>query len=124
MKKILIKYSPTFVVLIIILIWIIYGNAIGLKQKKKSCEIEKSLSINKVVKQIVQDSINPPLKIIVFTDGTKLESIYTYGLWERVNIDDSIVKKPNSLEYLIFRYYGVDTFFVDVDCSTIKGPIW
>lgn len=114
-------------IIVALLAWYIYGHTFGLVTIKNSCKTEKAISFNKKVKNIIQDSINPPLKEIVFTDGSRYKSIYTYGLWMSINKGDSIVKKSNTLQYLIYRYseaIQVDTFYTDEDCDKIENKLY
>ena len=117
------KYLPFFIFTLLMLSWFIYANTVGLNKTKNSCKNEKKIFFNRKVKDIIQDSINPPLKKIVFADGTEYEYEYTYGLWIGLNKGDSVVKKANTLQYIIYRNCDtmqVDTFYRNEDCDEIR----
>jgi len=103
-------------------LWHLYAKTIGIRDIKKDCRMEKSIIFNKKVKDIIQDSINHPLSKIIFSDGYVYQTPYTYGLWIGLKVGDSVVKKANTLRYIIYRHcesLRVDSFGKDEDCEKI-----
>ena len=87
---------------LIILIWIVVKAFRGSTLTKQECEKEKQLDFKGVVEYIEGDRMNPAQKMLFFSNGFKLEQIYTVGLWNEVEIGDSIVKEKGTLNYSIY----------------------
>lgn len=66
-------------------------------------ETEKEMVIQGVARNILLDSFNRSQKFIVLANGTKVIPPYTYGLWNKVEIGDSIIKRKGRLNYVIYE---------------------
>lgn len=86
-------------------------------KRLEKCALEKSLVFSGVVSAIVADTANPPAKIIYLTNGTKA---YSYSeIWEKVGVNDSIVKIEGHLIYKIYYKEGLQRELIidhDVFC--------
>jgi hypothetical protein len=70
---------------------------------KQICEDEKKMSFSGIVSNIVLDSANRSRKFVILSNGTKIITPYTYGLWNEVQVGDSLVKIINTLNYIVYK---------------------
>jgi len=103
------KYSRIFfgIVAVLIptsvLIYLLITLFINQSYVRDICEEEKRVSYSGVVSLIQTDSLNPAQKFIYLSNGYKILTPFTYGLWNELYIGDSVVKFPHSLNYIIYR---------------------
>jgi hypothetical protein len=68
-----------------------------------TCKLEKAMSYKGKVVAIVRDSFNLSQSFILLANRDTVLPQYTYGLWNEVHPGDSLIKLPNTLNYIIFR---------------------
>lgn len=86
-----------------------------LKAPTNECEAEKKLSFAGIVIGIQLDSFNKAQKFIILSNNVKIIPPYTYGLWNEVQVGDSLVKHPNSLNYSVY---------LSPDYKKVKELLW
>lgn len=114
------KLISEALVLLIFFIYLRPCNSVNTSRdgkRQEQCALEKSSVFSGVVSAIVADTANPPGKIIYLTNGTKG---YSYSeIWEKVGVNDSIVKIEGHLIYKIYYKEGLQRELIidhDVFC--------
>lgn len=79
-----------------------------LKAPTNDCEQEKKMSFKGIITGIELDSFNKAQKFIIINNEQKIIPTYTYGLWNEIEVGDSIVKEAGSLNYKIFNIDSIN----------------
>jgi hypothetical protein len=72
------------------------------------CEEEKKMSFKGIITGIELDSFNKAQKFIIINNEQKIIPTYTYGLWNEIEVGDSIVKEAGSLNYKTFNIDSIN----------------
>jgi len=86
------------------------------KDIQNRCEKEMDTEFYGKIVAKIPDSANPKREYIVLDNNQRILQPYTFGLWILVEVGDSILKKRNTLDYLVSRKrknYDVDTIHFD-----------
>lgn len=125
MKK-YIKLLPfIIVILFVVLIKILSNNSFYHGCEYRSMEIEKAAFCGIVSHKLIDKSDHMLKKISILNNHTK-DSINviiegdTSGLYNFINVGDSIYKEKNSMETTIVRDSIKKVFFIDFGCEKIK----
>lgn len=84
----------------------------GPEETRKSCLEEMKSAFHGKIVAISPVPNNPKCKYIVLSNKQRILQPYTFGLWMQVEVDDSLVKVRNTLDYIVFRKingYAPDT---------------
>ena len=84
------------------------------------CLKKQKMEFNSVVKVIVDDPTNNKQKLIILNNELKIETYYTNGLWSKLNVNDSVVKKKGDFTVRVFRNNdSLQSFKLnfDIDCK-------
>ena len=84
------------------------------------CIQERNEAYEGIVSDIVTDSINLSRKFIILKNGKVILPIQVYGLWNRVEVGDSIVKVKGKILYKFYRYPSyirMDSLNAESECD-------
>ena len=71
--------------------------------ENNKCLRKKKLEFQTIVENIIDDPNDVHQKIIVLKNAIHIETYYTNGLWEKFEINDSVVKKKETYILKIYK---------------------
>lgn len=108
-------------IMLVVALALLFRWSFGVVYIRKKCILERESTHYGAVIAKFHKPYEPAYELLALTSGDTIDYTYTQGLWIDVKVGDTILKKANTLRYLISHPNSsvVDTFGMDFDCLKV-----